>query len=219
MQFKTSYIKVQKTARYATYGELSEKTKYFWFCLHGSNMLCEQILYKFSDFNEEEHFVISAEGLSRFYAKGMQGDVVACWMTKRDRLNEIQDFSDYLSQLHEKYSEHLPKGTKRIILGFSQGGTTAYRWLHQTKVKVDYLIPYSCWIPEDINLRESKTKLNDLKTIYTYGIHDQYLNDERIVVLKEIISKNELKISIEPYEGIHRIEKTNLKNLFENFIQ
>lgn len=218
MQFKTDYIKVQKTARFSSYGQLNEQTKYFWFCLHGSNMLCEQMLYKFTDFDPNTHYVVAAEGLSRFYAKGMQGDVVASWMTKRDRLHEIDDFSNYLSQLYEQCVEHLPQGCKKIIVAFSQGGTTAYRWMHKKKVEADLFIPYSCWVPEDIDLKASVTKLNDLKTVYTYGTEDQYLREDRVAAVKNIIHKNALNLKIHPYAGKHRIEKKHLQHLLETYI-
>ncbi len=219
MDIKTAYIEVKKTARFSTFGNLGDGTKYFWFCLHGSNMLCEQLLYKFADFNPTEHFIVSAEGLSRFYAKGMQGDVVAAWMTKRDRLKEIDDFSNYLSQLYHQQLKLLPQGCKKTILGFSQGGTTAFRWMHHSIIDFDFFIPYSCWIPEDINLREAKTDLNKQNIIYTYGIQDQFLTEDRMKVVKKIIATNELKLNIEAYEGIHKIDKVNLLGIFENYIK
>ena len=52
MEIKTQHIVTPKTARYTSYGKLSSKTKYFWFVLHGSNMLSEQMLYKFKDFDK-----------------------------------------------------------------------------------------------------------------------------------------------------------------------
>ena len=74
MEINTHHIVTPKTARYVTYGNLSSKTKYFWFVLHGSNMLAEQMLYKFKNFDPELHFVVSPEALSRFYVNGFGGE-------------------------------------------------------------------------------------------------------------------------------------------------
>ena len=219
MDITTHYLPVTKQARYSTYGVLSPKTKYFWFALHGTKMFCEQMLYKFKDFNPNEHFVIAPEGLSRFYLKGFGGDVVATWMTKRDRLEEIEDFSNYLSQLYEKYTVQLPSSCTKTIIGFSQGGTTAMRWLHRNDVDLDFLINYSAWIPEDINLSESKTKFNDFIKIYTYGTKDEFLTPERVEAIQALLDKNGLEFAMHPYEGIHRIEREQLKYLFENYIK
>lgn len=219
MDIKTNHTLVSKTARYVTYGELSEKTKYFWFCLHGSQMQCEQVVYKFKDFDPSKHFIVAPEALNRNYLKGFGGDVVASWMTSRDRLHEIKDFSDYLTQLYKKHLDQIPQGCKRIIFGFSQGATTAYRWVHNTKVDTDWLFVYSGWIPEDISLRESATYLSDIKLLYTYGLQDQFLNEDRLQQINEVIAKNKLDHMImESHEGIHRIDKIQLKRLFHKHI-
>lgn len=218
MEINTEYIEVKKTARYTTFGNLSEKTKYFWFCLHGSNMRCEQMIYKFKDFDPNEHYVVSPEGLSRFYEKDFSGEVVAAWMTSRDRLKEIDDFSYYLTKLYQQISLQLPEHCKKIIFGFSQGGTTAYRWLHQEEIVCDTILGYSCWIPEDIDLKTSKTNFQNIQQLYTYGLQDQYVTPDRVEALKEVISKNELEVIIKESEGDHRINRENLIKIFENNI-
>ena len=215
----TKYIQVEKTARYETYGILSPQTQYFWFVLHGSKMRSEQMIYKFSDFDPATHFVVAPEGLSRFYEKGgFDGDVVATWMTSRDRLDEIADFSKYLTKLYNLYSSQVKSDCKKIILGFSQGGTSAYRWLHHSAVKAHYMIPYSCWVPEDIDLTESQTNLGEMATYYTVGLQDQFLKDELLDKVRHNIEKNKLDLKFEMYEGDHRVNRNQLKNLFEKYI-
>ena len=219
MEIKTNYYITQKIARYSTYGTLGAKTKYFWFALHGSKMLCEQMLYKFKAFNPEEHFVVAPEALLRFYEKDFGGPVVASWMTKRDRLEEIEDFSAYLSGLYSSFEAQLPHTCVKSILAFSQGGTTAFRWLHTRKVEVDHLIPYACWIPEDISLSESKIDLSKINLLFTYGTEDQLLTDKRIAMVKEVIAQNKLTVKSLPYKGDHRIKKEQLQNIFEHYIK
>ncbi len=219
MDIKTSYFETQKTARYSTYGKLSDQTKYFWFGLHGSKMQCEQVLYKFKDFDPNEHFVLAPEGLNRLYLDGFGGEVVASWMTKRDRLKEIEDFSNYLTQLYHKYISQLAPNTKKIVFGFSQGGTSLFRWLHHSSIEVDEIIAYSCWIPEDIDLKLSKTPLVDRKMLFTYGIQDQFLTRENIEKVQKVIDNNSLSFTMEPYEGDHRISKDQLLKIFKDYLR
>ena len=219
MEIKTNYYTTQKIARYSTYGTLGPKTKYFWFALHGSKMLCEQILYKFKAFNSEEHFVVAPEALLRFYEKDFGGPVVASWMTKRDRLEEIEDFSEYLSGLYSSFGTKLPQACLKSILAFSQGGTTAFRWLHARNVEVDHLIPYACWIPEDISLSESKTDLSKINILFTYGTEDQLLTEKRIVMINEVIAQNKLTVKLLHYKGDHRVKKEQLQKIFEHYIK
>ena len=73
------------------------------------------------NFDPETHFVIAPEGLSRFYVNGFGGEVVASWMTKRDRLEEIHDFSVYCSALYDSYVQKLPESCKRSLWAFLKG--------------------------------------------------------------------------------------------------
>ena len=217
MEISTNYITTPKTTRFATYGKPGPNTKYFWFCLHGSKMVCEQIVYKFSEFNPEEHYIVAPEGMHKLYSEGFGGAVVATWMTKRDRLKEIHDFSVYLSTLYKQESAKVSQA-KRILFGFSQGGTTLFRWMHREQIDADVLLGYSCWIPEDINLKESKTILNDIKKVYTYGKSDKFISEERIAMLKSIVSKNALDMEILAFDGEHKIYKETLKELFHAYV-
>jgi predicted esterase len=182
-------------------------------------MISEQVIYKFRNFDPITHFIIAPEGLSRFYAKGFSGEVLATWMTTRDRLHEIEDFSDYLSHLYTTLSIQRFPNAKKILLGFSQGGTVAFRWLHARKVDFDYFIAYSCWIPEDINFQTSKTVLGEIKLIYTYGSEDKFLTTDIIKKIAGIAKKNKLTMEIEKYEGTHRIDIEQLTKIFLSFIQ
>jgi len=219
MDIKNHTIPVSKTARFSSFGNLTKNTKYFWFALHGSHMLCKQMLYKFRDFDPNEHFIIAPEGLSRFYLKGFSGDVVATWMTSEDRLLEIADFTEYLDTLYSQYLSQIPADCKKIILGFSQGGTTAFRWMHNKKVNVDHVVAYSSWIPEDIDFQEATTSLDTIPIIYTVGLQDQFLTDERINLQEQIIEKNQLKVDYAFYEGDHRVDRAQLMKLFHKFLK
>ncbi len=219
LEILPQYIETKKTARYVTFGQLSERTKYFWFVIHGSRMRCEQMIYKFAEFDPLEHFIIAPEALHRHYLKGFGGDVVASWMTKRDRLYEIEDIASYLSLLYNQFAPQLPEECAKTVLGFSQGGTMMFRWLHHTPVNFDYSIMYSGWVPEEIDLRESKTDLSTLPKIFTYGLQDQFINEETISKIEGVINKNELDFTFEKYEGDHRVDKKQLRHLFEKYIK
>ena len=176
------------------------------------------MLYKFSEFDADQHFIIAPEGLNRFYQKGFGGDVVASWMTKRDRLEEIDDFAGYLSGIYNLFVDKVQSDCTKIVMGFSQGGTTAYRWMHHSSVQANLLIGYATWIPEDIDLQTAKTNFSEMKLLYTYGKNDQFLNQTRIAALNSVIEKNKLDVLWEPYDGEHRIEKKQLMHIANKYI-
>lgn len=219
MKIDTGYISTTKTVRYSTYGVAPEKAEYFWFALHGSKMLSEQMLYKFSDFDPQKHCVVAPEALHRFYEKDFGGPVVASWMTNRDREQDIADNGNYLTALYNDFVSRLGRDAVKIVLAFSQGGTIAYRWLHRHWVDLDAFIPYACWVPEDIDLKESKTNLKSIRTYMTYGTSDQFITQERVEMIKAILQKNNLNTTLYPFEGTHRIEKQQLNTLFTQHLK
>lgn len=218
MDIKNHSFTLQKTARFSVYGELTEQTECFWFVLHGSQMLCEQMLYKFKEFDPKKHLIVAPEGMHRFYAKDFGGPVVASWMTKHYRLDDIQDNGAYLSTLFQHFGKLLPKTCKKVILGFSQGGTILYRWLHRHKEEVDFIIPYAAWIPEDIDLKQSKTQFNTIKTLFTYGEEDQFLTQKRLGKMKQLIEKQGLQMTYLPHPGDHRIARSQLHYIYNEYI-
>jgi predicted esterase len=174
-------------------------------------MICEQMIYKFIDFDPTTHLIVAPEGLSRQYTKGFGGEAVATWMTSRDRLNEIEDFSNYLTKLYQYFFNQIPAKCIKVVLGFSQGGTTLFRWLHHSQINVDIIIAYSCSIPEDIDLSKSKTFLNGIKIIYTYGTDDEFLSKKRLEKIYSISESNKLDIKYLPYAGGHKVNKAQLQ--------
>ena len=125
MDIKNHSLTLQKKARYNVYGTLTEETECFWFVLHGSRMLSEQMLYKFKEFDPKKHFVVAPEGLHRFYEKDFGGPVVASWMTKHYRLDDIEDNGNYLHSLIQPlYRTIAYDGQKSYSWFFSRGNDT-----------------------------------------------------------------------------------------------
>jgi len=116
-----------RTARYFTIGSL-EKAGEMWIVCHGYGQLASRFLERFRPIADDQRCVVAPEGLSRFYLSESAAErrVGASWMTKEDRLHEIDDYVRYLDALHD----HVATGKDKVIaLGFSQGSATACRWV------------------------------------------------------------------------------------------
>jgi len=128
-------IEVRKTARYFMYGDPELPYREIVFVLHGYGMQAGEFLKNFEALQQPGRLIIAPEGLSRFYRKAFSGEVVASWMTKEDRLFDIDDYINYLDDLFVKLSVN--SSAKKIVIGFSQGVTTASRWLMNGKSRID----------------------------------------------------------------------------------
>ena len=158
MSIQNHSMVVSKTAHYSTFGNLNKNTtKYVWIVMHGYGQLASRMIKKFDFLNPNEHFVVAAEGLNRFYWDG-KGDryPVSCWMTRENRYDEIEDFTTYLQSLHDRYCRHINQNTKIIFFGFSQGCATMWRWIHSHQPQYDIAVNWAGWIPEDISYTHLK---------------------------------------------------------------
>src|SRR5206468_3354730 len=79
----------------------------------------------------------------------------ASWMTREDRLHEIDDYVRYLDAVHAQVAS----GKARVTaLGFSQGTATACRWAAFGSARIDRLIVWGGEVPPDLDLGDTRVK-------------------------------------------------------------
>jgi len=210
MDFKESKVEIPRTGVYYQAGNLSASRQ--WFCCHGYGQLADRMIQKFDRRVEKGERVVCVEALNRFYWKGVGGSPVATWMTSRYRLDEIRDNSNYLSKV---YKTEIASSKENILFGFSQGGTTMWRWIHEKRPDYDVFINYAGWIPEDIDLTVLQDYMRGKKLIYVYGSKDEYVTEDRIVAIKQVIEKSGLDIEIVNFDGNHSIDRDLVDKLIK----
>ncbi len=209
-------LTVERTAQIFTYGK-KETAKVAVLVCHGYAHLADRIIQKFNNVSEDDIYVVSPEGLSVFYWKGMSQDPVASWMTRRNRLDEIVDFSAYLTQVYDTYLAGFQG--KIVLMGFSQGCATIWRWQHRAPVAYHTMINWAGWIPEDIDLSDTMSHLEDAKVHVVVGDQDQYLTEDRIVAMKEVVDRNNIPAVYHRFEGKHQVDRTLLETIIQSIIE
>lgn len=172
------HLTVARTARYQQLGELSARTRRIWFVCHGYGQLAAYFVRHFA-FLTEDHddtVVIAPEGLSRFYLQGNGGRVGASWMTRDDRLAEIDDHVAFLNQLATLVLAQCPATVEITVLGFSQGTATVSRWLSRAAFRPAHLILWAGGFPEDIAPETAQTLLQSLPLSVVIGSDDEYIS-------------------------------------------
>ena len=122
-------IKTSKTARVYFSNNITSKTEEIVFAIHGYAQLGKYFIKKFDSIISDNRVVVVPEALNKFYWNGMNGRVVASWMTKEDRESEIDDYIEYLNQVYEIVTKKAKKNVKITVFGFSQGTATSSRWI------------------------------------------------------------------------------------------
>lgn len=206
MQFQTMQhkIKVNKTATYHSEGEI-KSAKSIWFVLHGYGMLSKYFIKKFSPILNGTTCVIAPEGLSKFYTKGFHGRVGATWMTKEGREDEIEDYTNYLNKLYETIiKQNNTENVKINVVGFSQGGATASRWIANGKVIPKNFILWSSTFPDEMNFETLK---KDINTFILHGNNDEFSTNEQIKKQEDILNQSNLNFKLIEFDGHHDIPK------------
>lgn len=200
MEIQKEYITITKTAKLVSYGKYTASTKVVWLVAHGYGFLAENFIKRFSDLNEDEHFVIVPEALNRFYINGLSGKVGANWMTTEERESEINDYIKYLDDVYVKFNLHQVE--KLVVLGFSQGGATVARWFQKTSHPVKMLVFWGATIPDEV-LEDSK--IHQVEVFNILGDEDEFITKERLETIMKKYLNAKLKFSQIFYKGGHDI--------------
>jgi predicted esterase len=205
-------------ARFHTTGEINERTKHILFVLHGYGQLAQYFIRKFSSLENKDVVVIAPEGLSRFYLDPPDGAgrkttrVGATWMTKENRLVDIENYIQYLDSIFSTIVKD--RSIPVSILGFSQGSATASRWILSKNIHFSRLILWAGILPPDMDFEIGGDVLKDKSVMMVYGKHDPFLTDARFTEMKILTEKLKTKVDVVTFEGGHDIEEQALLQLF-----
>jgi predicted esterase len=215
-----NYLSISKTARYFTIGEYSSKTRNIWLVLHGYGQLAETFLKNFEIMADDETLIVAPEGIHRFYVNGNGGAVGASWMTKEDRLNDIADNNDYLEKLLEWIlEEQINDEVKIHVLGFSQGTSTACRWLVKSLFKATSLVLWAGTWPQDITKENVEINLSKTNLFAVLGNRDEFADHSFVEKQLILIADSGLKANVISFEGGHRLDSDTLLMLKERIGQ
>ena len=199
-------ISISKKARYFQLGKISEQTKTIWFVFHGYGMLSQYFIKKFSSLENNQTVIISPEALSRFYIGKNYERVGASWMTKEDKLDDIDDNIAYLNSLFELTTKNIDLNSINIhVLGFSQGGATACRWILNSNIKINSLALWGADIPIDCLSENNRGKWNQFKTTLIVGKKDEFISEENKKKFAKLLNSYKLNYDLIEYDGTHKI--------------
>ena len=207
-----SSIAIKRQARYYTVGNMKDP-KEVWFVLHGYGYLAKYFINKFDLLADGERLIVAPEGLHRFYLSNTKGRVGASWMTKENRLQDIEEYTDYLNSLYNKVLPTLPKGVKVNILGFSQGAATASRWVCSRNLTMDNLILWAGVFPPDLNFDVDQRYINSCGVYLVVGDNDEYISESRFSTHLEVLDKAGLTYKTLRFKGKHDVLVEPLKEL------
>ena len=200
-------ITVSRSARYFTLGRAEREA---WFVLHGYGQLAVRFLHHFTPLDDGSRLVVAPEGLSRFYLTEDPAErrVGASWMTKEDRLAEIEDYVRYLDAIYDACVRSMDRAQIKVtLLGFSQGSATACRWLTMGKSRIDRLVVWGGEVPPDVELPRS------VRLSLVYGSRDEYVTPKIITATEARLRAHDVSYKLVPFDGGHEVDAEVLKRV------
>jgi len=198
-------VSFEFNGRYEMLGQPGDQTEQLWFVCHGHGQLAKYFIKKFETLNDGKHVIVAPEGLFRYYLQGFTGRVGATWMTKEDRISDIQNYLTFLSSVMDEVKHKLSPAVKVTLFGFSQGAATISRFATQTNVAFDQLVLWAGIFPPDLPPLESQRRLSDKTCFLVYGLKDQYLTEARIKEQESIASQIKVTPEAITFEGEHEL--------------
>ena len=207
------HLRVQRTARYYTLGGASPALSAIWFLLHGYGQLAGTFIRYFSDLASDDSLLVAPEAMNRFYlaspekAKGAERPVGASWMTREDRASEIADYVEYLDALYDAVSESASGAPPAInVIGFSQGGATATRWVTHGRTRIDRLILWGSLLPPETDLSPGHA-LRRARLTLVVGNQDQYIDDAAFATEQARLDAAKVRYDAIRFDGGHVVRR------------
>lgn len=204
------FIPVRRTARYHLLGTL-EAAPELWIVLHGYGQLARYFLNAFEGLGEGR-CIIAPEGLNRFYLDAGHARVGATWMTREDRLHEIEDQIAYLDALATELAKHAMPGAPINVLGFSQGVSTASRWAMHGSTPLNRLVLWAGALPPEFD-RDAFGAWHHLKVDLVLGDKDEHAGPADLEAAARRLENAGVTHREHLYNGTHRLDAVLLARL------
>lgn len=213
------HLAVRRTARFHTLGAIAAETREVWFVLHGHGQLSAYFIRHFAPLAGSGRLVVAPEALNRFYLEqsGWQGAgssrVGATWMTREDRLAEIEDYIRYLDALQFEIFRTVPREQARcVLLGFSQGVATAVRWACRGRLRPDVLVLWAGTIPPELDVHDVQP-LRSMKVVRVIGRQDDMAQADTIAAEDARIERLGIAAETVRFDGGHELNTEVLQQI------
>jgi len=215
------HLTVQRTARYCTLGDPAMHATDVWIVCHGFAQLARAFIEEFRGIATAGRLIVAPEALNRFYMNrdggraGANARVGATWMTREDRLAEIDDYVRYLDDLYGEIAERQTGRAPRVTaLGFSQGTATVARWLVHGAATIDRVVLWAGLLPPEIDPAGShRARLASTELVLVHGSRDEMLDAQQVRAQQEALEKTGVRVEVVEFDGGHRMDRETLGHL------
>ncbi len=209
----------RRAARCAVLGPADLRdVRELWFLLHGYGQLAAEFVAGAKALDDGTRLLVAPEALSRFYdtraalETHASARVGASWMTREDRLAEIDDQVHWFDLAWAHYRAAIGRDVPLTVLGFSQGAAAASRWVAHGAAKPVHL---QCWggvLGPELPL-EPGSALAAVRCTLVCGDRDKYVPEERLAAECARLDAAGYRYELVRFAGGHRLDDGTLRRL------
>jgi predicted esterase len=211
-------IEVRRTALVALLGpEPGPAVREVWYVLHGQAMGARQILGMARSLDDGTRLLVAPEALNRHYigpAVATNAPMGATWMTRAQREWDVADYVAYLDDVHERMRHRFAGPTAPVtVLGFSQGGAAAVRWVATGMLRPAHLIIWESSLPPEVDYRAMMARQPGLRVTYVCGTRDKFITPKVLDAQHRILADAGVPFEAIMFEGGHRLDDAVLRRV------
>ena len=215
------HLTIPRTARYYTLGDPATAPTDIWIVCHGFGQLARSFIEPFRAIDRRGRLVIAPEALNRYYLNreggraGANARVGGTWMTREDRLAEIEDYVRYLDVLlREVCGLGISPNVRVTALGFSQGAAVVARWLVHGDARLDRVILWCGLLPPEIDpAGDARSRLAHADLHLVCGREDPMIDAGRLRAQAELLSRAHVPHRVVEFVGGHELDRATLRSL------
>jgi len=230
---RTESLEVRRTALVASLGPEAAPgagVRELWYVIHGYSMRAVPFLEDCRAIARPDRLIVAPEALSRYYDGALPPDssdpartkamlahrsasVVASWMTRDQRDDEIRDYINYLDDVHAIMTRRFGGAAPPVtVLGFSQGGATALRWIAMGNVRPARLVIWASSMPPELDYAaDARVRAPELS--YVCGTTDQFITPKVLDQQHAMLRAANLPFRALSFVGGHRLDDGTLRTL------
>lgn len=207
------HLRVQRTARYHMLGNASTAQE-LWVVVHGYGQLARFFLNTFNGMESSMRCIVAPEALSRFYLDADHSRVGATWMTREERLLEVEDHVAYLDAMVDTVKEQAPEGLHVKAVGFSQGVATVSRWALKGHTPLQRMILWAGSLPPELDQRALSAWRN-IHVDLVLGDRDEYAKAGDLEAMDRRLELAGVPRRSHRFSGTHKLEPVLLERLMD----
>ena len=172
--------------------------------LHGLGQRAEAVANDLINAAGPGRLVVVPEALSRALPRPGAPRAMACWSTGEDAEADLADNVAYLDGLRAHLEVRFQPKRWQLV-GFSQGGLTAARWIGQRAHPWEKVVLWAAPVPRDVEPLAFRDNLGAAELVVALGSRDPFASNEGMAQARAGLDALGLRWRFHSFDGAHEL--------------